>query len=641
MDPIILEITKAGAAEAVKVIVTNILSRKWNPAFIKGKTIIEQLSNTDVYSDYLVKHVSRVMKMRTIHSSETDVSLHDIYHPLHITTIGGNSPIKVDDGFVINDSDITNIIGSAGQGKSTILRKIFIETISHGNKLPFFMELRKIERLGIVKSFKRVLSEIGISASDEEITSLIMSGNIIMLLDGFDEVSSEFREQILQEIISLNITSSLQIITTSRDGTEICHESGIVNFKVNKLRKSDVVSILKKLSQSNEMEADTLKQITDILKNNSSLTDTMNSPLLVTLFYICYPHLDSIPNTATEFYSKLFNTLYFRHDKIKNFQRKRRTHLTPTEAFNCFCALCFKSIFDNRFDFTHHSLIDYVSQAIRITGCESCNAEDMANDFIDITCLIQKDGFDRYVFLHKSIQEYHAAEFVKQLAQEKKKAFMDVILDDIKKSQKFSSTARYLYEIDTDNTFNYICLKLCEEMGLDKYEEKKEEIIKNTYKDLVSDCKIVISSMKKGEATHHFISSIGPSKDNTIAVAMFMTSREQERMSPCTRALMDIIIKEHVLKEIINGDFDRTPESNIGFVDEHNNSIMDIKVKDSVSVKCSDVLSKVVADDGKTLEIKLMETLTDIIEKMYADVYKKNSEILTRKDSAISDLFNF
>ncbi|EPM0602086.1 TPA: NACHT domain-containing protein, partial [Klebsiella pneumoniae] len=84
-DPITAEIIKIGVAEAAKAIFKKVLDSDWLPDLIKGKDIVEQLSSLDVHSDYIVKHVSRAMKMRTIHSSEKDVMLNDIYHPLSIT----------------------------------------------------------------------------------------------------------------------------------------------------------------------------------------------------------------------------------------------------------------------------------------------------------------------------------------------------------------------------------------------------------------------------------------------------------------------------------------------------------------------------------------------------------------------------
>ncbi|EFF0233693.1 NACHT domain-containing protein, partial [Escherichia coli] len=188
MDPITNEILKIGIGETAKLIFNKILSKNWIDEYKNGRSIVEQLTSLDVHSDYIVKHVSRAMKMRTIHSSENDVMLSDIYHPLTISH--EKKEIKVGDDFLLSDNNITNIIGFAGQGKSTILRKILLEAIKNGDKIPFFMELRKVEKLGIEHSLLKILNELGVHANEENLASLLKSDNVVLLLDGFDEVSS-------------------------------------------------------------------------------------------------------------------------------------------------------------------------------------------------------------------------------------------------------------------------------------------------------------------------------------------------------------------------------------------------------------------------------------------------------------------
>ncbi len=217
LDPITSEILKIGLGEASKVIFKRVFDSEWLPRYIKGKSIVEQLLSPDVQSGYIAKHISRAMKIRTIHSSEKDVMLNDIYHPLIVTREGKR--IKIDDGFTLHNEEVTNIIGFAGQGKSTILRKILLESIKHGEKIPFFMELRKIESIGIEASFEKTLIELGIDVSKDSLECLLASGHILLLLDGFDEISSALRDKNLQEIVDLNRKYSLQIIVTSRDGT--------------------------------------------------------------------------------------------------------------------------------------------------------------------------------------------------------------------------------------------------------------------------------------------------------------------------------------------------------------------------------------------------------------------------------------
>ncbi|MCM7875122.1 NACHT domain-containing protein [Enterobacter kobei] len=629
LDPITSEILKIGLGEASKVIFKRVFDSEWLPRYIKGKSIVEQLLSPDVQSGYIAKHISRAMKIRTIHSSEKDVMLNDIYHPLIVTREGKR--IKIDDGFTLHNEEVTNIIGFAGQGKSTILRKILLESIKHGEKIPFFMELRKIESIGIEASFEKTLIELGIDVSKDSLECLLASGHILLLLDGFDEISSALRDKNLQEIVDLNRKYSLQIIVTSRDGTEICTESGIVNCKVSKIKRSDIISIIKKLSNSNEVEEDTLPQIFGMLKNNGTLVETLNSPLLVTLFYICYPHLDSIPNNAIEFYSKLFTTLYFRHDKLKNFRRERKAQISPVEAFECFCALCFKSLFDNQLDFTHNNLIIYTNQSLMMTGLKSCGASNLALDFVDITCLIQKDGYDRYVFLHKSIQEYHAAEYVKSLNLEKKKVFMEAILNDIKKEPKLIPTIRYLYDIDRENTFNIICQQICLEEGLVTYPERKHEFIDDLYENSMKEIEIEIGDKFKvgqhapdsDEVFSGYVSSVGPFNNSLENALIFSRYYQGERSNAITTVFVDFIIKDEVLKSIFD------PNYTI-----HERTIETTGEKERF-IKVADIIDRL----GKKGEI--ISELRNVVDNLYFDIYERNIDLIKSKDDAIKDLFGF
>jgi len=637
MDPIAAEILKIGINETATAIFKKILSKNWIDDYKKGRSIVEQLNSIDIHSDYVVKHVSRAMKMRTIHSSENDVMLNDIYHPLMISH--DETDIRVGDDFLLSDNNITNIIGFAGQGKSTILRKILLESIKVGEKIPFFMELRKIEKIGIINALLKTLNELGINSNEESLVALLKSNHVVLLLDGFDEISSTLREKILEEMIFLNRNHNLQIITTSRDGTEVCTESGIINYRVRRIKRSDIISILRKLSLSKEVEQDTLNQIFTILKGNNTLIETMNSPLLVNLFYICYPHLDSIPNSAIEFYSKLFTTLYFRHDKIKNYKRERKSSTTPTEAFNAFCALCFKSLYDNRQDFTHHSILEYTKQSLRLCGVDDCKPEDMAYDFIDITCLIQKDGYDRYVFLHKSIQEYHAAEYVKSLSLDKKTLFMSAILNSVRTESKLSATARYLYEIDKENTFNLLCKPLCEEAKINKYNEDKNGFIEKIYDELTKEVKISLNTKpeaefeklsddEKTDVFGKYISSIGPFTPIMKPLSIFTRYYEGERTNPYNDAIINEVLHTRYTHEVLSGAYQIHEEIN-PIIDENGQK------QEPYYILISDIIEKI----GRREH--LISKIAEITENIYFDAYKENITTIEKKEDALKSILGF
>ncbi|ELY4104104.1 NACHT domain protein, partial [Cronobacter sakazakii] len=396
----------------------------------------------------------------------------------------------------------------------------------------------------------------------------------------------------------------------------------------------------KKLSSSQEVEQDTLMQIFQMLRGNNTLVETMNSPLLVTLFYICYPHLDSIPNSAIEFYSKLFTTLYFRHDKIKNYKRERKSDITPSEAFDAFCALCFISLYDNRQDFTHHSLIEYTKQALSLCGIANSQPEGMAYDFVDITCLIQKDGYDRYVFLHKSIQEYHAAEYVKSLSLHKKKSFMGAILKSIKTESKLSATARYLYEIDKENTFNLLCAPLCEEYRIDKYgdEKEREKILEDIYTNLTSDVKFSLykkpekidfkERSERMEVFSEYISSIGPFSDFMKPLSIFTRYYKGDRSSPYNDVVVHEVIQARYTMGIFSGEYTIHEKTTLEESDEINKAA-------PYYVLASEMI------ENQERKEEIVRKIREITENIYKDAFLENKSLIERKDDALKEILGF
>ncbi|EAZ7622814.1 NACHT domain-containing protein, partial [Salmonella enterica subsp. enterica serovar Anatum] len=242
MDFIYQELAKAGIALSVKELFTRVVSA-WDKKNLSGKQLVRELTGSDVYLNYLEKHVARVVRLRTIHSADYDILLTNLYHPLGITSLSpGATEHKVNDGFYIENQHITNIIGIAGQGKSTILRKLFIEQIKNGTKIPFFIELRRTGNDGIIKSLENTLINLGLHPTSQAIDELLFSNKISLMLDGFDEVNSKQKDILLSEILMLNVKYALQVIVTSRPGTTVCNEPSIVNYKVEKLKEKDILA---------------------------------------------------------------------------------------------------------------------------------------------------------------------------------------------------------------------------------------------------------------------------------------------------------------------------------------------------------------------------------------------------------------
>lgn len=452
MESIITTITVAALKNAVTLLTKKILEMPWGNDVLSAKEIIRQLSEDYTSETYAEKYISRFMRMRTLHSAESDVYLDQIYTPLTLTVQSNKDQIIVDNNTTLSYSKIINIIGLAGQGKSTILKKLFLEELHVGKRFPFIIELRSAESSSIVDIFKEQLSDIGIVFNDGEPELFLQSKKIVLMLDGFDEIATKYRQKILNEINQLKMRYNCDVIVTTRPDTEICTEVGIINLKINTLNTNDIISILSKLDKNNN-----LSELPKIIAANKNLQETLISPILVNLLYVCYPYLDIIPESVTDFYDKLFITLYSRHDKIKNFNREKNSPLSSIVANNVFNGLCFYSLNKGILDFSESTLYEYITKSLTYHSIESSLSEQIEKDFINITCLIQRDGFDKYVFLHKSIQEFHAAKFIASLSYKNKLKFYEHICKTIDDTDAYDNVLSFLKILDP-NDYNLLLI---------------------------------------------------------------------------------------------------------------------------------------------------------------------------------------
>ncbi|XLT98616.1 putative NTPase (NACHT family) [Aeromonas rivipollensis] len=425
--------------------------------------------------------------MRTLHSVESDVYLDEIYSPLKLIAQSNGDEFLIDDKVTLSLGRVINIIGLAGQGKSTILKKLFLEEMRAKKRFPFIIELRKVESSSIMDVFKGTLVSIGLSIQTGSVELLLQSRKVVLMLDGFDEISSSKRMSVLQEIITIKTRYDCDILVTTRPDTEICREVGVTNVTVKKLNENDVISILSKLDKKQE-----LTELPELIKNNKSLRETLVTPILVNLLYVCYPYLDVVPENIVDFYDKLFFTLYSRHDKIKNFNREKYSNITSVQAVNIFNAFCFDSLSKGILDFSEDSLNSHLIKSLHINGISCDGIDNVRSDIINITCLIQRDGYDRYVFLHKSIQEFHAAKFIRSLSFEHKSRLYNRLLEVVDSEDKYDYVINFLKAIDTNDYESLLVMKYFEKY----FGSHLLEVFDNVNLDLVA--KRVLSVLDSG-----------------------------------------------------------------------------------------------------------------------------------------------
>jgi hypothetical protein len=345
--------------------------------------------------------------------------------------------------------------GIAGQGKSIFMRQLCIEEIKRGKRLPILIELRKITSQRSLRDFGiEYLNMIGFNRSDEIWNYLLDTGFGVLLLDGYDEVAEECRMQLIHEISTLAMgNDQLRIVISSRPESSIKGVSCLKTVKMCRLGHSDRNDIIAKIGTKG-----TAKKLIDNMKHNKNLSEIVDTPLFTTLLCIVYGAECHLPETVHEFYDLVFQTLLYRHDDQKQgYVRPRKSGLGNYQFGVVFESFCFRSALKKQLRFLQEETTEIISYSLRLEGIDAAIADKYFNDIVKITCLLVKDGSE-YQFLHKSIQEYFAARFVKRLPEEKAKEFYQKVFDSPHTLSVLDETIHYLYEIDSYRAAKYFAL---------------------------------------------------------------------------------------------------------------------------------------------------------------------------------------
>lgn len=599
-------------------LLSNVVSQKWKHGTENAKEVLVELLEDGKYSKYYDICIKRHLSVRTLYNIYDDAFIDEFYHPLKIKSNRINTTYTIDDSFLIRDEAISNIIGVAGQGKTTLLRKIFLSLISNvqpSSKLPFILDLRNLKNDSIVESFQEILKTLEIDNDIDKVKSLFKSKKVVIILDGFDEVLPSKRETILKEILHLNDTYQIQLITSSRPGTEICTTSGINNYHVEMLTSSDVFAIIRNL-----VSEETSEHLINALKKNTQLLASIDTPILAVLLCVCEKHLDSMPRNAKEFYNRIFNILFEGHDKTKNFyQRFRKTSYDINDAKEIFCALCYISLKNNDL-LNKDKLCEMLAKAyavLDVTNKEK--TEDLLDDFVDVTGLIRTDGSEAYTFVHRTIQEYHAAEFIKNSASSIKSKLLLALLDNLKSSGSMLNTCIFLHHIDTENTIEELIIPLMESSGFGTPEYNASYLAEHFYNEILGRATIIIKNKMymKREAKNELYKiqqsfEMGPFSESLLHVKHFS---EIEGIS--SFSMHDMLV-ENIFQN----------ESCVDTI----SSLESVKKDGVINHKNSISLDKLLTRGG--IKNRILIILANLIENMNTHIYEKNLKHLkARKEN--------
>jgi hypothetical protein len=435
----------------------------------------------DIMQEKIFEKISdRYLTFRTLLSRDVDVFINDIYHPLCIKPFKDNiSPITLVEGVSFVFPKIACIVGKAGQGKTTFLRKLFInELYSTSGKFPLIITLRRVDwsdnSLTPAKLVANEFKELGITVEEVACSYLLQLDRLRIFYDGYDEIETEFRSRALKLITQTYTTFGTKCIVTTRPATEAQLYGGeIHNYSLMDLSEIDVIQII---SNHTLISDEDKKQLLNVIKNKKEIAKILVTPIIVDIFISTYNSLVTDPSSVIDFYEQLFQVLAASHDRLKvMFERKGKSGLSNADLEKIFRSASFY-LLNKKNDITFRDF-DVVEAFNLAVNKLSLDATDSHLDVIDKTSLIKQDGHD-YSYLHKSIIEFFAAKHILSLSDDTREKYYKYIIENYRNSHE--NVLRYLSKIDEDMFYMVFVKTLVESVKATTDLYKKENFGKLT-----------------------------------------------------------------------------------------------------------------------------------------------------------------
>lgn len=384
------------------------------------------------FRKYLEASYDRCKHFKTILNQSQPLEVKKYY--IHNTLSCGNKVVQ-DDELIDGIRKFKRVVitGLAGSGKSMFMKYLTVRRFEvPTGTIPLFIELRQLNSItqrDLVQFISASCTGKGVNVSLDQFRMALAAGAFIIILDGFDELNHEYRDEIQKQIIDISHKyPDTPIIISSRPDDRFKSWTQFHIYHVDKLTKDQALELIRSLEYDDGVKDRFYKEVSTRLY--SSHESFLSSPLLTTIMLLTYEEFAEIPIKMHAFYSQAFDTLFQKHDASKEqYQRKTHTSLGREDFKFAFAAFCAMSYLNQQFSFeqgelqeTAESAVKYIKQAK--PEIRSVSAKGLLDDLKESVCLLQQDGLET-AFVHRSFQEYFAAVFATGLHGEKIKKVLD------------------------------------------------------------------------------------------------------------------------------------------------------------------------------------------------------------------------
>ena len=381
---------------------------------VKGKSIDFWEGVLKSYQEHLNHAYEHYSYFNSIVFLNQQKRLMDYYLPLTLTCKIDRSDFYIDSlpKELIDSKKKIVIVDSAGMGKTTLLKYMFLRCVEECYSIPVYIELRSLKgKIGVLDQIQNKFADIGEKGNRELMLRLLSSGKFTIFLDGYDEINIKDRDRVTTDLNQLiEKAPNNRYILSSREEQGLAAFTQFKRYEIKALEKEEAYQLLEKYGGSDvALLIETLEK-----PENSQIQEFLTNPLLTSLLYKSFEYKPTVPNKKHIFYHQVFESLFETHDLRKEggaFIREKKSGLDIDTFFlllRCLASITYKF---GLVEYSRSELLNHIESAQKAAACRKPNPSDILNDLTHAVPLMVVEG-DSIRWGHKSIQEYFCASYI-------------------------------------------------------------------------------------------------------------------------------------------------------------------------------------------------------------------------------------
>lgn len=437
------------------------------------------------FSEYFYRTYKRVSIINTLVFNNSQRFIKDIYLPLTLVEKTEKKEIKHKiqsfPSELLNKYEKLLITDNAGMGKSTLVKKIFLDTIDEKKGIPLLIELRRLSKdKTVIAEIQEQLNSLAKDFNNSLLLELLTEGGFVIFLDGYDEIPLSDREIVTADLQSfISKATNNTFILTSRPENALKGFGDFQEVKIEPLKKKEAFELLRKYDKQGPVSTLLIKKLEDT--DMANISEFLTNPLLVSLLFTAFQHKQTIPFKKHIFYRQVYDANFESHDLTKgdSYTHDKYSKLEIDDFHRVLRHIGYSCLKDNqRIEFNKDEILALIRKAKIFCVDLNFNESDFLKDLLSTVPLFTQDG-NYFRWAHKSLQEYFAAQFI-YLDSKGQQSKILLQLYNKPSLDKFINILDLYYDIDTKTFRSTILFELL-------------QLYKNYYNSTFQDKRYTIS----------------------------------------------------------------------------------------------------------------------------------------------------